>query len=75
MELKEFLNSHLDEEINTSSDRAYVILISAYLEDKLSELIKIKLMDDSDTYRRLFKATGPIGSLVNKALIAYMLNS
>jgi hypothetical protein len=50
------------EEIHKAPDRSCAIIAVAFLDEKLTAAIKFKLLPDTDTAKKLFRASGPIGS-------------
>jgi len=54
-------------EIETQSDRAAALIAQAYMEERLVEAIKARLVDDhDDVINRIFKGTGPIASFSSR---------
>jgi len=60
-------------EIHAAPDRSAAILATSWLDDYLTTAIRTKLLDDKDTANKLFKPSGPLGNLVPKAELGYLL--
>ena len=73
MEIKDELDRQLWIEMNHASDRTAAVTATAFLDDKLSDVITAYLRPDKDTIKRLLKPTGPMGALQNKADLAYLM--
>lgn len=73
MEIKNEADKALFMEMISAPDRSAVIVATSYLNDKLTDAIKVYLKKDNGVIRELFKATGPLGSLVNKANLGYLM--
>tara|TARA_R110002110_G_scaffold376446_1_gene586314 strand:- start:65290 stop:65823 length:534 start_codon:yes stop_codon:yes gene_type:complete len=63
----------LFKEMTTAPDRSSVIVSTSYLDDKLTKLLKECLKKDENYFRQLFKPTGPLGAMSNKAKLAYLM--
>jgi hypothetical protein len=60
-------------EIYAAPDRSAAILATSWLDEYLTVAIKTKLLDDKDTANKLLKPSGPLGNLVPKAELGYLL--
>jgi len=60
-------------EMNSASERAQAIVATAFLEDKLTELLQAYLREDADTTRKMFKPSGPLGGLGPKIDLGYLM--
>jgi hypothetical protein len=60
-------------EIYAAPDRSAAILATSWLDEYLTMAISSKLLDDKDTANKLFKPSGPLGNLVPKAELGYLL--
>jgi DNA-binding MltR family transcriptional regulator len=73
MEIRDEKDKQLFQEMIGASDRAAAIVASSFLEDKLSEALVANLRPDTNVSKRLFKPTGPLAGLYNKADLAYLM--
>jgi hypothetical protein len=59
--------------ITEETDRGAVLMSAAYLDDKLKELIELRLVQDKKIIRRAFDFNGPLGSFSSRINFAYLL--
>lgn len=59
--------------ITEETDRGAVLMSAAYLDDKLRELIELRLVQDTKIIRRAFDFNGPLGSFSSRINFAYLL--
>ena len=60
-------------EISEQTDRGAALIAAAYLEERLTDAIKARLVRDPDIEGRLFKGTGPIAAFSTKIDLAFQL--
>ena len=60
-------------EMHNAPDRVSAILGVAFVEEKLTEAIKSRLLNDKDAASKLFKPSGPIGAYASKVELGYLL--
>jgi DNA-binding MltR family transcriptional regulator len=76
MAMKEEADLPIAEELQRQSDRGAAILAVAYLENRLDLALAARLVTDAhtkDSFRKVFKHTGPAGAFGIKAEIAFLL--
>jgi DNA-binding MltR family transcriptional regulator len=61
------------EEIQKQTDRAAALIASAYLEERLIEAIKARIVRNEDLEGRLFKGSGPMAAFAVKIDLGFML--
>ncbi|MDA0662451.1 MAG: hypothetical protein O3B08_06415, partial [Proteobacteria bacterium] len=70
MAMKEEADLPIAEELQRQSDRGAAILAVAYLENRLDLALAARLVTDAhtkDSFRKVFKHTGPAGAFGIKA--------
>jgi DNA-binding MltR family transcriptional regulator len=55
------------------SDRAVAVVCTAIVENRLTDLIAAAMRDDTEVFKELFRASGPLGSLASKIRLAYLM--
>ena len=74
--MKEEADLPIADELRRQSDRGAAILALAYLENRLDLALAAHFVTDAhtkDSFRKVFKHTGPAGAFGVKAEIAYLL--
>ncbi|HTI87669.1 MAG TPA: hypothetical protein VL966_13775 [Alphaproteobacteria bacterium] len=67
------LDKETTDEIDRAEDRAAAVLAGAYFEDRLTIVIKARLLDDASVANPLFTGYGPLGTFSAKIDMAYLL--
>ena len=61
------------QEMAKQTDRGAVLIATAYLEERLVDAIKARLIRDEDIESTFFKGVGPLASLSSRIHLAYLL--
>jgi len=61
------------DEIDRQEDRAAAIIAAAFLEDRITDAVKARLIRDAQVSDQMFKGVGPLANFSAKADIAYLL--
>jgi hypothetical protein len=61
------------ENIEKGDDRSAAILAGAYLEDRLTSAIKVRLISDAEVHGKIFKGYGPLATFSAKIDLAYLM--
>ena len=76
MVMKEESDLPIADELRRQSDRGAAILAAAYLEHQIDQALAAHFVTDAhtkDSFRKVFKHTGPAGAFGIKAEIAFLL--
>lgn len=72
-DIEQIESDPLWKELTGVSERTAVIVSAALLEDKLADIIKSRLRNDTDAQKKMFKSSGPLGSLGPKGDLAFLM--
>jgi len=57
----------------SNSDRAAVIVASAFLEDHLTRVLQARMHENEKISREMFRASGPLGNFGTKIDLGFMI--
>ncbi|WP_324026552.1 hypothetical protein QSV08_03280 [Maribacter sp. BPC-D8] len=60
-------------QILNESDRGLILIIAAYIEDVLKEVLEIKLIGGQKHKRELFNFNGPLGTFSSKIMMSFSI--
>jgi hypothetical protein len=62
------------QEIEATSDRIMAIVSAAFIEERLADAIKLRLLRDPKQLKKLFDPDGALGAYEAKVALGYLLN-
>lgn len=59
--------------LSNETDRGVALLSAAYLDERLTELFRIKMIDDKGLFKEITSGNGPLSTFSGKMKMSYML--